>query len=83
MDETTALPEPVVSFIRVKVETPIEYVDHSDNKEAKQCLREAREIRRKYVYPLPSLTDDAKEVISSDSAQRVTFKQNDKGIFEV
>eukprot|EP01035_Chromulina_nebulosa_P047510 gene47510-64412_t len=57
------------------------YNYRNDDKEAKKCLREAREIRRKYVFQLQLPSNDAKEVISSDLA--VTFKQNDKGIFEV
>ena len=77
---TTALSEPT-SFIRVKVETPVDYVDHSDDNEAKKQLQKVREIRRKYVYPLP-LPDDA--AITSDSAlPTVIYKQNDEGIFEV
>lgn len=79
MNETMAKNPESISFIRVKVDASDGYVYLSDEKEAKQCLLEARDIRRKYAFPMPQPT----AMISSKSTLSLIFKQNDRGIFEV
>ena len=79
LNETMAKNPELISFIRVKVDASDGYVYLSDEKEAKQCLLEARDIRRKYAFPMPQPT----AMISSESTLSLIFKQNDRGIFEV